>query len=593
VFDGGLPSPRRLELLPFGLARRSHSANVPGADNAVEAGLDARLGVGSAATLAATVNPDFGQVELDPAVLNLTVYETFFPEKRPFFLEDGRVFVPPYSLFQLFHSRRIGQKPGRYSARPTDVVVEEPLQTTIIGAAKLTGKGSGWTYGVLAAATAREYATVDSLAFDPAGADTSVTRLERLIEPFTTFAAARVQRDILGGSSNVGALATAVVREADEDAFTGGLDYKIRWQDNRWQWDGHWAVTRAPGPGGVRTGWGGITNLGFAGKHFGFATSFDHLGRDFRVNDLGFLRNRNDRTAVSAAVSLRQPDPWGAFRNISGTVTAGQAWNGDGLVFERSVGLGGSAVFRNFWSASLDLVHSFEVLDDLDTRGGPPIVRPARNEAALSVGSDSRKTTRARLQLGGGRDAADGWGIRLGSTLDWRLWPALQTSLGAGYTFGSDAAQWISGDPNVPRNVDVDGDGEVDYVYGTLRRDVVDVTLRLSYAIYRDLTLQLFLQPFVAVGDYANIRKLARPRSFEFEPVSLPYDPDFNRKSLRGTFVLRWEYLRGSTLFLAWNLSTFDGSRAGVFKPLADLSDAFAAEGTHVWLVKVSYWWSP
>lgn len=586
VFDDGLPAPRRLELLPFTLARRSQVAGVAGAEHAVDAGLDVRLGVGTAGTLAATVNPDFSQVELDPAVLNLTVFETFFPEKRPFFLEDSRVFLPPYALFQLFHSRRIGQRPARFPVQPMDRVVEMPLQTTIIGAGKVTGKGSGWTYGVLSAVTDREYALVDSIVVDTVQGDTVLARRTRLIEPFTSYAAARVQRDILGGSSNVGALATAVVRENDFDAFTAGLDHKIRWHRNRWQWDGHWAITSAPGPGGIRTGFGGITNFGYAGKSLVVQTSFDHLGRDFRVNDLGFLRNRSDRTSVHASVELRRLDPWKAFRRLSGLATTGLAWNGDKLVFERSAGLGGSARFRSFWSVSLELVHAFETLDDLDTRRGPPIVRPARTSAAASLSSDSRRTTQAQLDLGGERDRAGGWNMRAGGSLTFQAWPALQTSLSASYAFGRNAAQWIA-------NLDADEDSVRDHVYGRLRRDVLDVALRSTYAIHRDLTLQLFLQPFVAVGDYTDIRKLARPRSFAFTPVTLPFDPDFNSKSLRGTFVLRWEYVRGSTLFVAWNASTFDAARPGIFRPLADLGDAFGADGTHVWLIKVSYWWSP
>ena len=575
VFAGAPPLPPRLELLPFALARGSRGAGVSGTDMALDGGLDARLGLGASATLAAVVNPDFGQVELDPAVLNLTIYETFFPERRPFFQQDSRIFVPPYSAFQLFHSRRIGQRPARFALAPGDTVIERPQQTTIMGAARVAGKGAGWTYGALTAVTAAEHAVVQGGA-------------RRLIEPRTYYAATRVQRDMLGGSSNVGALATAVLREGDADAVTGGVDYLLRWGRNRWQWNGHWALTRAPDAAGVHaTGAGGITTLGYAGKHVGFQTTFDHLGPEFRVNDLGFLRGRSDRTGVTASASLGQVDPRGAFRRVSGSISAGQAWNGDGLVFTRTAGVGSAATLRNFWRLALDLGHSFETLDDLDTRGGPPIVRPAANEAVLTVSTDSRKTTRLEVDLGGRRDEAGGWNARTQSVLAWQIWPALQMSLGASYEFGRESAQFI-------RNLDADGDGETDHVYGTLRRDLVDVTLRSSYAVHRDLTLQLFLQPFVAVGDYSDIRKLARPRSYEFDPVELPFDPDFNRKSLQGTFVLRWEYLRGSTLYVAWSRSMRDLSRPGVFRPLGDLGDALSSsEGTNAFLVKASYWWSP
>lgn len=130
-------------------------------------------------------------------------------------------------------------------------------------------------------------------------------------------------------------------------------------------------------------------------------------------------------------------------------------------------------------------------------------------------------------------------------------------------------------------------------MYGTLERDVLNVTLRTTYAIHRDMTVQLFLQPFVAVGKYYDIRRLAAPRSFLFEPAALDASPDFNRRSLRGNVVFRWEYLRGSTLFVAWSLATSDTSRPGTFSALRDLGDAFSGRGTQALTVKVSYWFSP
>lgn len=137
------------------------------------------------------------------------------------------------------------------------------------------------------------------------------------------------------------------------------------------------------------------------------------------------------------------------------------------------------------------------------------------------------------------------------------------------------------------------GDGTTDNVYGRLRRNVVNITGRATYAFSRDMTLEAFLQPFVAVGDYTSIAKLARPSSFDFAPVTLADNPDFNRKSLRSTVVLRWEYVRGSTLFFVWNLSTSDLSRPGVFSPTRDLGSAFGAPGTNVFAIKINYWLTP
>ena len=584
VFGDRLSPPRRVELLPFTFVRREDLATAS-PEHAVDGGLDLRLGLGTSATLSATINPDFAQVELDPAVLNLTVFESFFPEKRPFFLEDSRTFVPPYGNFPLFHSRRIGRRPDRFSLEAGDRLVERPDQTTILGAAKVTGKTSTWTYGALTAVTAREYATVDAVTVDGAGTET-VTRADRLIEPRTSYNVARVQRDIRGGSSNVGAIATAVVRERDQDAFTGGVDYNIRWSRNLFAWNGHWVGTRAPFADGKRTGFGGVTRFNYFGKYVGVLGFFRHKGRNFRNTDLGFTRGRVDETIVAPRVTLRQPDPWGIFRRVSGFVVGSRQWNRDGLVFVRNVIAGSSMQFRNFWTVDANVRRHFRALDDLDTRGGPPIVTPAATFLNLNVGSDSRKTWQLFVGLNGGRDEEGGWNAGIGPGLDLQPSARLQTSLSANYSVGQDVAQWIT-------NRDVNGDGETDHVYGRLRRDVIDVTARATYAFHRDMTLEVFLQPFVAVGEYSDIRRLARPSSFEFGPATIPFDPDFNRKSLRGNIVLRWEYLRGSTLFVVWNMSTFDDARPGVFSPLQDLGSAFGADGTHVFMVKMNYWFSP
>jgi hypothetical protein len=162
----------------------------------------------------------------------------------------------------------------------------------------------------------------------------------------------------------------------------------------------------------------------------------------------------------------------------------------------------------------------------------------------------------------------------------------LQANVSLDYETGRDIAQWI-------KNEDIDGDDTDENIYGRLKRNVVSITGRGTYSFARDLTLEAFLQPFVAVGDYDDVRKLALPRSFAFDPVELSDNPDFSNKSLRGTIVLRWEYLRGSTLYLVWNMATKDESRKGDFSALRDLRSGFAAPGSHVVVVKLSYWLAP
>ena len=584
IFDDRLAPPRRVEFLPFTLGRLEHR-NDGTSKGGIDAGLDFRMGLGTGATISATVNPDFGQVEADPAVLNLSIFESFFPEKRPFFLEDSRIFVLPYNQLPDFYSRRIGQAPGRLSLDTNETLVSKPDNTTILGAAKLTGKSSAWTYGALTALTAREYATVDATSTAADGTET-VTRVERLIEPRTTYGVGRVQRDILRGSSNVGAIATAVVRDGDDDAFTGGGDYNLRWKSNRYTWNGHWVGTRAPIDGTVRDGFGGVTNFFYNGKHLGVNAHYDHVSPMFRNVDLGFLQSRVNKHEVNGGFNLNQPDPWKAFRSLNVFVTGTQQWNVDGLVFGKFIGAGTNLSFRNFWNVYFNAFHNFRRLDDLDSRGGPPIVRPASSNFNAGFGTDSRKRWGLFTNAGGGRDDGGGWYLYIGPNL--RLQPSarLQASVSANYNAGLDVPQWI-------KNTDADGDGTTDHVYGHLRRNVVNITGRATYAFSPDMTLEAFLQPFVAAGDYTNVGKLARPSSFDFDPVTLEDDPDFNRKSLRGTVVLRWEYVRGSTLFFVWNLSTSDTSRPGLFSPARDLATAFTAPGTNVFAIKINYWLAP
>jgi hypothetical protein len=582
VFGERLTPPRRLEFLPYTMT--STERNATGHNRSgFNGGMDLRLGLG-AATLSATINPDFGQVEADPAVLNLSVFETFFPEKRPFFLEDSRIFVLPYGQVPDFYSRRIGAAPGRLKLGDGEEIVEKPGQTTIFGAAKITGKSSGWTYGALGALTSREFASVDATTTHGDGTQTVARRDRQLIEPATFYSVGRLQRDIRG--SNVGFVTTAVVREKDLDAFTGGPDYNIRWSRNRFNTNGHWSVTRAPIDGRMQTDHGGVLNFSFEEKHFGLFAHADHFGSRFRNTDIGFLGSRADKNELSLQINVNQPDPWRIFRNISWHAGGFRQWNGDRLVFGNAVYSGIDLNFKNYWYVHSGFTHHFKKYDDLDTRGGPPIFRQPADSVFFGVHSDSRKRWRAGVFTYGVR-RDDGGGERgIDPSFSFQVSDRLQASVSLNYEVGRDTAQWI-------KNEDLDADNTEENIYGRLKRNVVNITARGTYSFTRDLTLEAYLQPFVAAGDYSDTRRLALPRSFTFEPVMISDNPDFNDKSLRGTIVMRWEYLRGSTLFLVWNMATSDDSRKGEFSALRDLRTGFGAPGSHVFVAKLSYWITP
>ena len=566
-------TPRRFEVQPFMLARNEHDTTA-GNDRDGTGGLDMRMGLGTATTLSAAVNPDFGQVEQDPAVLNLSVFETFFPEKRPFFIEDSRVLVPNYPQVPMFHSRRIGQRPNRFAIDDSDTVVHRPDATTILGATKVTGKANGWTYGGLTALTDREFADVET---------SDGRRVERLIEPYTSYNVARIQKDILSGSSNVGGLLTGVLREKDDDAFTGSMDYSLRWSQNKYNWNGQWSTTRSAIDGVMKTGFGGVTNVSRNTKHLGLFGHYDYFNSTFKNSDLGFFGSRNNKTQVSVSANLIQPDPTKYTRNINYNIGYFTQFNGDRLLLDNNYFNGVGIQFRNYWDMFFGGGQTFDAYDDLDTRGGPPIVRPGAWFIDTFMGSDSRKKYRVSADAHFNGNRYGGFNNSYNINLNVQPKPQAQIRISAGITDGHDTAQWI-------RNEDATGDGIDDHIYGELDRNVVSITARATYAFTRDMTLEAYLQPFVAVGDYTNIRRLARAKSFDFEPVAISDNPDFNNKSMRSNIVFRWEYRRGSTLYLVYNVSNEDDTRPGAFAAFRDLRTGFGAPGTQVLMVKFNYW---
>lgn len=566
--------PRRFEVQPFTLARNEHVTDTSN-DRDVTAGLDMRMGLGTATTLSATVNPDFGQVEQDPAVLNLSVFETFFPEKRTFFIEDSRVLVPNYPQIPMFHSRRIGQRPNRFAIADDETVISRPDATTILGATKVTGKANGWTYGGLTAMTDREYAVVKTA---------DGRQAERLIEPYTSYNVARVQKDLFRGSSNVGGLFTGVTREKDFDAYTGSVDYSLRWKSNKYTWNGLWSGTHSAISGVAKNGFGGVTNFNYNSKHVNVFYHYDYFNKTFKNSDLGFFGSRNNKYQLSGGVNLGNPDPGRVFRSVNYNVNHFVQFTSDGsLKLGESYFNGVDGQFLNYWNFFVGVGKSRDAYDDLDTRGGPPIKTIGYWYLDSFVGTDSRKKVRlsADAHFNGNRVGSSNRFYNFNVNIQPK--PQVQMQISGGVTDGHDAAQWIESE-------DVTGDGVTDYVYGELDRNVISITARGTYAFTRDMTLEVYLQPFVAVGDYTNIRRLARPKSFEFEPATATEDPDFNTKSMRSNVVFRWEYRRGSTLYLVYNIANSDDSRPGQFSAFRDLRTGFGAAGTQVLMVKFNYW---
>ena len=592
----GIRPQRSLEVLPFALGRGTLSQGAAG-DNDLfsSAGVDLRYGLSSNISLNATVNPDFGQVEGDPAVLNLGVFETFLRERRPFFLEGIQIFESPGPFIvsinkpsTLFHSRRIGRAPSRFDLPDDSDEVERPDNTTILGAAKISGKTAGRTaFGLLNAVTGRERALVEQrLTVAETGlVDTVRRRVE--VEPLTNYFIGRVQQDLLT-SSTAGAQLTAVNGAGFEPAYVGAGDVHLRWGDNAYRLYSRFAASLAGQEEERDSGWEGALYFQKSGGAFGGQAYMDANSPGFEANDLGYMR-RNDRIQAGVHVYHDRLDPWWLARRSGFNLNAWTHWNFDGERIWRGVNFNTWNNLHNYWGFWMGVSRNLAAVDDLVTRGGPLMVSPASTWVGMNVWADDRKPVSGRLwwnvrwSRGG-----DNLGTWVGFNLELRPMSRLSLEVGPGYGYNRNFAQWVE-------NADDDGDGEDDrFVFGELDSRVLEVGLRGDWAFTPALSLQLYLQPFVTTGDYGAIKELARPRSYEFRPYDgLDENPDFHRRSLRSNLVLRWEYRPGSTLFAVWQQSRdrdFDGVRDPRFRPAGDLTRAFADDGDSIFLIKLNRW---
>ncbi|MCC7264685.1 MAG: carbohydrate binding family 9 domain-containing protein [Candidatus Latescibacteria bacterium] len=581
----GIRPPTHLEVLPFVLGRSSWASGHQ--DWLSSAGLDLRYGLASNLSLNATVNPDFGQVEADPAVLNLSVFETFYEERRPFFVESNALFSSPQpdiaginSPAQLFYSRRIGRQPGRFAPPGDSQVLHQPEATTILGAGKFSGKTASRTsFGILDAVTASEYALVE----DP---QTGGRHRHRL-EPLTNTLVGRVQQD-LGTNSSVGATLTAVNGEGFRPVYVGGVDSHLKWRQNAYGLYTRLAGSRAGTGLNPSKGYEGTAYFYKFSGHFGGQAYFDARSPGFEVNDLGYM-DRADWIQTGGHVYAQIQHPWALARKSGFNLNAWTHWNYDQAKLRQGVNFNTWHDLKNYWYVQVGLSREFEAQDDLATRGGPLMDTPARFWYWANLDTDRRK----KLSLGfyPSGEVVDGdrggnWKIKF--SLNARPRPNVQLELSPSYQSQSSFAQWIT-------NVDDNRDGRSDhFVFGQLESRTFDLTTRLNVAFSPTLTLQTYVQSFVATGDYRDLKELARPESYDFTPYAgLSDNPDFSQRSLRGNMVLRWEYRPGSALFLVWSQSRradLDEAVDPELRPLSGVQDSFTDEGNNLFLVRLNYW---
>jgi Domain of unknown function (DUF5916)/Carbohydrate family 9 binding domain-like len=650
-----LRSASRFEFVPYvrtQLERQPPAARnrfVPAQKAAIAAGGDLRLKLPQSLTLTASVNPDFGQVEADPAVVNLSAFEIFFPERRPFFLEnqDGFSFGSTRTFNDnesptFFYTRRIGRPPQHIPGGGDVDAVGVASQTPILGALKLSGTTpSGWQVGALNAVTARERADV---------LDTLGRIRSEAAEPLTNYHVSRVRKLLRNGAAGVGGFVSDVRRDLADSALGArlpssatvvGLDWESAWQRRTWTVSGVFARSTARGDALAITRlqranyrslqrpdathltfdrsrtslsghYGALSLAKTAGERVLASVTYEETSAGFELNDIGF-QQRSDFRTVSTSLTYRNPllsrfareYEFGVFTTISD--------NFGGERVEERAAINLSADFLNFWEATLFGSVSPQTQDDRLLRGGPIARRPAAWGERLELSSDSRKRfiVNAEFVTEGDQSGQRSGGVEL--ELDWRPVPAARLRVGPSYFDQLAPGQFVQAvaDPLASSTA------SARYVFADINQHEARLDTRLDWTFSPWLSLQLFLQPFAASGRFSRFKEFTTPRRFEFAeygvnrgtvavnanggrqvdpdgagpaiPFLIP-NQDFTVRALRGNAVVRWEYRPGSSLFFVWSQQRqqqFDDVRTNV---VGQATRTFADPGRHVFLIKFSRW---
>lgn len=632
--------PHRLEWMPY-IASSYRQTGADGTGNpfddgsiaSTRGGLDVRMGIGSSLTLDATVNPDFGQIDADPAEVNLSAFETFFDERRPFFLEGSGLISRQGNLF---YSRRIGARP---TGPATGDFVDYPVASTILGAAKLTGRTpSGTSIGILGAVTDSESARLA----------VGSVETRTVVAPRTGFAAGRFQQEFGGGGSYVGVEMAEVHRDLPDgsplaallvsNAISGSADMLVRFGHGGYEARGAFGGSylagsataidrrqrssvryfqRPDGPAGrydsTRTSLGGTRFQASVNKISGdhWLWSIDGYGDspELDTNDAGRLNDAGD-VGFSGSLTYRETQPGRLFRSYAVDLNASRGSDYDTSLGGRvSLFLGGNATWRNYWTSYFRTVLDTGGKDARLTRGGPSMARTDRWDFSFGLGNSEAREFRwnANVTYNGSEidgDAFQWYNFQISA----RPTPALQLSFSPSYIREVDTYQYVDtldgGPPATFGNR---------YVFGLIDRTTLSAQLRASVTFKPDLNLDLYMEPFAASGRYNGFGELiaaagkdllaygTNGTTLERQPdgsysvtdgaanFSLP-NGDFNVRSFRSNIVLRWEWRPGSTIYTIWQQNRFEDRPTGEHVGLPDLFGGVGARGDNIFAIKMTLW---
>ncbi|NOY77703.1 MAG: carbohydrate binding family 9 domain-containing protein [Calditrichaeota bacterium] len=623
-----LKSPKNLELFPYGMASETVSPKIEGDpfrtgySHTLNSGLDLKYGLTSNITLNATINPDFGQVEADPSELNLSAYETFFEEKRPFFVEGSNIFNAPLGIGDgdmasegLFYSRRIGRAPHYYPDVPDSAYVKMPEQTHIIGASKITGKTArGWSVGILDAVTNQEKATIQE----------GSRRYMEIVEPYTNYAVFRLKKDFRKGRTTLGLIGTNVFRNIpnahfnflNKQATTGGVDVNHRWGKDAYALQfslygstilgDKEAIQRAQKSSARyyqrpdikyvhydpnRTSLSGLSSSFFIGKiaqgHWRGGAGYMTRTPGFEANDIGYMREANYFSSFLWG-GYREFKPGKIFRDYNLNTNMWTSWYFGGEHVGNGFNLNANFRLLNYWGGFFGINRQTQQLRTSTLRGGPAMLAPGQINSFFGFYSDSRKPISLSLHGRVSRNDQNFWSGGVSPSIHARPLANFNFSLSINYSINNNDMQYVS--------TLRDENNRDHYILGHLDQKILSFTMRINYTLTPNLSLQFYGQPFITAGRYSNFREVIRPRARRYADRFAPYDysgsPDFNFKQFRSNLVLRWEYHPGSTLFVVWSQGRTDYTDIGEFHPNTDFERLFKAQGNHVFLIKLNHWFS-
>lgn len=642
---------KEVEILPYAMMKYETSEKeegnpfTTGSKWGYNAGLDAKVAITNDLTLNLTVNPDFGQVEADPSEVNLSAFESYFQEKRPFFIEGSNIFnYPltggdgPFSSDNLFYSRRIGRRPSFEPEIDDNEFINSPSYTRILGAAKLSGKTQkGLSIGIMESLTKEEIAEIDNY-----GQRTKVP-----VEPMTNYFNTRLQKDFNNGNTTFGGMLTSTNRFINDSvleflpnsAYTGGLDFTNFWDEKSYYLSAKAVVSKVSGTSeAIRElqeapqryyqrpdashlnfdttltslmGSGGTIEGGkIGGGHWRFGGWTTWRSPGLELNDQGYLRGADFANEVLYA-GYRIWEPFSIFRSMNFNVAGWLGWDFGGNVLYQGLNFNFNTQFKNYWRFGTGISYDGNEFNRSELRGGPALISPGYVNQWISIGSDNRKKLSVGMFMSNRRnDNKYAEAINAGLEIEYRPLDFLQISLSPNFYLENTSVIYIE-------TIDL-YNGQNRYITSSITQEFTSLDLRINFSITPDLSIQFWGQPFLFSGDYSEFKKVIdagnsdimnQYHQFTSDEISYNGDadiydidenadgksdysfenPDFSFYEFRSNLVLRWEYIPGSTAYLVWSQGRTGDHPDGMFSLSDNINRLSTVTPTNTFLIKLSY----